>query len=108
MVACVEVDESGVSCKSGGGTTVLASHNNIYGPGGQSVFPDVKQGGAVSRRNHLLCDSQLTLFLGARVSLHQHKYWLCRLTEAVWVELAQLEHWMARCRIKGGEERSQR
>ncbi|KAL4762405.1 arabinan endo-1,5-alpha-L-arabinosidase [Aspergillus foveolatus] len=34
------VDASGVSCTSGGGTIVLESHDNVYGPGGQGVFTD--------------------------------------------------------------------
>ena len=34
------VDKNGVSCLSGGGTTVLESHGTIYGPGGQSVYQD--------------------------------------------------------------------
>ncbi|KAE8140213.1 glycosyl hydrolase [Aspergillus pseudotamarii] len=29
------VDKNGVSCLESGGTTVLASHDNVYGPGGQ-------------------------------------------------------------------------
>jgi len=41
------VDKNGVSCKSSGGTTVLASHDNVYGPGGQGIFVDSSQGGAV-------------------------------------------------------------
>jgi arabinan endo-1,5-alpha-L-arabinosidase len=38
------VDKSGVSCTAGGGTTLLASHGNIYGPGGQGVFTDSSHG----------------------------------------------------------------
>lgn len=38
------VDKAGVSCLSGGGTTVLESHGNIYGPGGQSLYSDPKLG----------------------------------------------------------------
>lgn len=34
------VDQNGVSCTNGGGTTVLASHDQVYAPGGQGVFPD--------------------------------------------------------------------
>ncbi|GAB1192670.1 hypothetical protein APSETT444_001863 [Aspergillus pseudonomiae] len=37
------VDKNGVSCLESGGTTVLASHDNVYGPGGQGVLND-KQG----------------------------------------------------------------
>jgi len=29
-----------VACTNGGGTLVLASHDNVYGPGGQSVYQD--------------------------------------------------------------------
>ncbi|KAL1856416.1 hypothetical protein VTK73DRAFT_8291 [Phialemonium thermophilum] len=34
------VDRAGVSCTEGGGTTVLASHGDVYAPGGQGVFHD--------------------------------------------------------------------
>ncbi|KAJ8113578.1 hypothetical protein OPT61_g4328 [Boeremia exigua] len=34
------VDKSGKSCLEGGGTTVLESHDWIYGPGGQGVMND--------------------------------------------------------------------
>ncbi|KAH8649212.1 glycoside hydrolase, family 43 [Xylariales sp. PMI_506] len=34
------VDESGASCLTGGGTTILASHDEVYAPGGQGVFTD--------------------------------------------------------------------
>ncbi|KAH8795933.1 glycoside hydrolase family 43 protein [Flagelloscypha sp. PMI_526] len=33
-------DKSGVSLLSGGGTSVLATHDSIYGPGGQDVWDD--------------------------------------------------------------------
>ncbi|KAF7365439.1 Arabinan endo-1,5-alpha-L-arabinosidase [Mycena venus] len=35
------VDQSGVSGLNGGGTLVLASHDNVIGPGGQDLFTDV-------------------------------------------------------------------
>lgn len=38
------VDKSGASCTSGGGTTVLASHGYVYGPGGQGIMADPKVG----------------------------------------------------------------
>ncbi|KAJ9623084.1 hypothetical protein H2203_006016 [Taxawa tesnikishii (nom. ined.)] len=38
------VDQSGKSCTNGGGTIVLESHGNIYGPGGQGVYNDPKNG----------------------------------------------------------------
>lgn len=41
------VDASGVSCLSGGGTTVLASHGTVYGPGGQGILVDTAESGAV-------------------------------------------------------------
>ncbi|KAL5333528.1 glycosyl hydrolase [Aspergillus crustosus] len=34
------VDANGVSCTNGGGTVVLESHDNVYGPGGQAVYTD--------------------------------------------------------------------
>lgn len=40
-------DSSGKSCTSGGGTKVLESHGNIYGPGGQGVLVDTAYSGAV-------------------------------------------------------------
>lgn len=41
------VDASGKACTSSGGTTVLASHDNVYGPGGQGILVDSTYGGAV-------------------------------------------------------------
>ncbi|KAI6838477.1 glycoside hydrolase family 43 protein [Hortaea werneckii] len=38
------VDASGRACTDGGGTLVLGSHGNVYGPGGQSVFNDPSEG----------------------------------------------------------------
>jgi arabinan endo-1,5-alpha-L-arabinosidase len=38
------VDKSGVSCLEGGGTTILASHDEVYAPGGQGVFTDKTYG----------------------------------------------------------------
>ncbi|EGG05115.1 family 43 glycoside hydrolase [Melampsora larici-populina 98AG31] len=32
------LDKAGVDCLKGGGTTLLASHDNVYGPGGQGVI----------------------------------------------------------------------
>jgi arabinan endo-1,5-alpha-L-arabinosidase len=38
------VDKAGTSCTAGGGTTVLESHGNVYGPGGQGVYDDPSLG----------------------------------------------------------------
>ncbi|KAL6235528.1 Arabinan endo-1,5-alpha-L-arabinosidase C [Aspergillus navahoensis] len=39
------VDKQGRSCLTeNGGTTILASHGNVYGPGGQGVFEDSSRG----------------------------------------------------------------
>jgi len=38
------VDKSGKSCRSGGGTVVLPSHDWVYGPGGQGVYQDPTYG----------------------------------------------------------------
>ncbi|KAF2188800.1 glycoside hydrolase family 43 protein [Zopfia rhizophila CBS 207.26] len=38
------VDNSGIACTSGGGTTVLESHDWVYGPGGQGVYNDPSNG----------------------------------------------------------------
>ncbi|PNS15107.1 hypothetical protein CAC42_2336 [Sphaceloma murrayae] len=38
------VDKNGVDCLKGGGTVVLPSHDNIYGPGGQGVYLDPREG----------------------------------------------------------------
>ncbi|KAL4809885.1 glycosyl hydrolase [Aspergillus unguis] len=38
------VDADGVACTAGGGTVVLESHDNVYGPGGQGVFEDPSLG----------------------------------------------------------------
>jgi arabinan endo-1,5-alpha-L-arabinosidase len=34
------VDRGGKSCRNGGGTLVLASHGDVFGPGGQGVLED--------------------------------------------------------------------
>lgn len=31
----MQVDETGKACTAGGGSTLLASHGIVYGPGGQ-------------------------------------------------------------------------
>ncbi|KAI9049925.1 hypothetical protein LZ554_006072 [Drepanopeziza brunnea f. sp. 'monogermtubi'] len=38
------VDKNGVSCTADGGSPLLESHGNIYGPGGQGVFNDPSLG----------------------------------------------------------------
>lgn len=38
------VDASGADCTSGGGTVVLESHDNVYGPGGQGIYDDPTHG----------------------------------------------------------------
>ncbi|RYP08216.1 hypothetical protein DL764_002031 [Monosporascus ibericus] len=38
------VDANGMDCSNGGGTVVLESHDNIYGPGGQGVYDDPAHG----------------------------------------------------------------
>ncbi|KAF4554421.1 putative glycosyl hydrolases family 43 protein 1 [Elsinoe fawcettii] len=38
------VDKDGRDCLKNGGTVVLSSHNNIYGPGGQGVYLDPREG----------------------------------------------------------------
>lgn len=38
------VDRNGRPCLSGGGTPVLESHGQVYGPGGQGVFDDPDHG----------------------------------------------------------------
>ncbi|KAL3658366.1 hypothetical protein V7S43_016746 [Phytophthora oleae] len=38
------VDQDGTACKDGGGTVVLESHDEVYGPGGQGVYDDPTYG----------------------------------------------------------------
>ncbi|RYP70931.1 hypothetical protein DL769_004822 [Monosporascus sp. CRB-8-3] len=38
------VDANGMDCTNGGGTVVLESHDNVYGPGGQGVYDDPTHG----------------------------------------------------------------
>lgn len=38
------VDAAGKACTSSGGTVVLESHGNVYGPGGQGVYNDPTHG----------------------------------------------------------------
>ncbi|OGM47505.1 arabinan endo-1 [Aspergillus bombycis] len=40
----MQVDANGVACTDGGGTVVLESHDNVYGPGGQGVYTDPSLG----------------------------------------------------------------
>lgn len=39
-----QVDAEGTACTEGGGTVVLESHGNVYGPGGQGVYNDPVEG----------------------------------------------------------------
>jgi arabinan endo-1,5-alpha-L-arabinosidase len=41
-------DRGGISLESGGGTILISSHGNIYGPGGASVFTDTGTSGTES------------------------------------------------------------
>ncbi|KAF8253939.1 putative arabinan endo-1,5-alpha-L-arabinosidase A [Wilcoxina mikolae CBS 423.85] len=41
------VDQAGNSCMQGGGMTVVQSHSNMYGPGGESVFQDPTLGSII-------------------------------------------------------------
>ena len=44
-LTCLQVDRDGRSClHDNGGTTLLASHDIVYGPGGQGVFTDKQRG----------------------------------------------------------------
>lgn len=47
------VDKSGVACTNGGGTIVLETHGNVYGPGGQGVYNDPTHGPVC---NSLVCE----------------------------------------------------
>ncbi|KAF7178920.1 hypothetical protein CNMCM7691_007744 [Aspergillus felis] len=38
------VDKNGVSCLNSGGTLLLASHDYVYGPGGQGILNDASKG----------------------------------------------------------------
>ncbi|CAG8017927.1 unnamed protein product [Penicillium nalgiovense] len=38
------IDADGIPCTEGGGTVVLESHDNVYGPGGQGVYTDPRLG----------------------------------------------------------------
>jgi len=42
------VDRGGIALTSGGGTILISSHSNIYGPGGASVFTDTGTNGSLS------------------------------------------------------------
>ncbi|KAE8343266.1 hypothetical protein BDV24DRAFT_149874 [Aspergillus arachidicola] len=60
------VDQNGVSCLESGGTTVLASHDNVYGPGGQqrkTRFPAFREKTwpeKPSPQHHVFSHSHLT------------------------------------------------
>jgi len=38
------LDRGGLDLRNGGGTILMSSHGNVYGPGGQSVFTDMVSG----------------------------------------------------------------
>lgn len=45
LIVYWQVDREGRSCLSdNGGSTLLASHGNVYAPGGQGVFEDNSKG----------------------------------------------------------------
>ena len=58
------VDDAGLACIQGGGKTVLASHGDVYAPGGQGVFHDPKYGDVMY---YHYCESYL--FVPLRVLL---------------------------------------
>ena len=39
LLTSLQVDQSGKSCNTSGGTIVLQSHDKVYAPGGQYVAP---------------------------------------------------------------------
>lgn len=100
------VDQNGVACLESGGTTVLASHGNIYGPGGQGVYADSSEHGAVLYYHYgeswqslcFLCALLVRLYANRDGnSRHHHRVERWRLQ--VWMEQAELVHWLASCPI---------
>jgi arabinan endo-1,5-alpha-L-arabinosidase len=96
------VDKSGNSCRNGGGTVVLASHNWVYGPGGQGVYQDPTYGPVsfapfpptpISVASCRL----LTVLPGPVLPLRRHPYRVRRWPEEVWLEQDQLLDWLAGC-----------
>lgn len=53
------VDQDGVDCTSSGGTLVLASHGNVFAPGGQGFFFDPAHG-TVLYYHYGMCSQILT------------------------------------------------
>ncbi|GMF11444.1 unnamed protein product [Phytophthora lilii] len=49
------VDKNGNDCRKNGGTVVLASHDWVYGPGGQGVYNDPKYGPVLYYHYGKLC-----------------------------------------------------
>ncbi|KAF4030196.1 Glycosyl hydrolases family 43 [Phytophthora infestans] len=49
------VDKDGVDCTKGGGTVVLESHDNVYGPGGQGVYDDTPSSNGCERIDMARC-----------------------------------------------------
>jgi arabinan endo-1,5-alpha-L-arabinosidase len=41
-------DRGGIALTAGGGTILISSHGNVYGPGGGSVFTDAHNGSTVT------------------------------------------------------------
>ena len=51
------VDKNGVNLLNTGGTLVLASHGNVYAPGGQSIFTDSSSGKDIFVYHYVPVDS---------------------------------------------------
>jgi arabinan endo-1,5-alpha-L-arabinosidase len=82
------VDSAGTSCRSGGGTVVLPSHDWVYGPGGQSVYQDPTYGPASSLFYLLFitADLLLTNLPGPVLPLCRYSHRLRGWPEEAWLE----------------------
>lgn len=104
------VDANGVSCTASGGTMVLASHDYVYGPGGQGIMVDSTEGGAVLYYHYgkslprsfvlLIILNSTVIPLGIKPLMclllnSRHEHWPWRWRLPVWMERALLEHRVA-------------
>lgn len=104
-VAGPYVDASGAACTASGGTTVLASHDYVYGPGGQGILVDAAYDGAVLYYHY---GESWGTSLARSLSLSVCLSWLCWEGEILGVYVltahafslsSRYQHWAGGCRL---------
>jgi hypothetical protein len=95
------VDKNGAACTNGGGTVVLESHGNVYGPGGQGVYQDPTYGPVSTRFFPMIVCLAFTMsdcWTDPLLPLRRQDHWLCGWRQEIWLEYYQLFERMA-CRL---------